>query len=388
MSEIKKTLAFTPEEYKGRLARVQATMAAQGLDGLIVHTPENICYLSGFHTSGYYFLQIMLVPAKGDPLLILRSHERMNVQAFSWLALDRAIGYVDTDHPVDVVVRALDQLRLTKGRLGVDRIGFFFPIGRYEELKARLPNATFGDGSLIVEKERAIKSPKEIEYIREAARISGKGLQAIVENARHGMTENALAGHIHKALVENGGEYTGLPVFLSTGWRTMIPHATWSDKVIEQGDNIYCELTGVTRRYARPHERNFKIGKPDQAYADYAKVCVEMVDTVIAAIRPGVESNDVDMAVRKVLTKHGFPTDKKVRTGYSVGLNFPPDWGEGYFLDLKIGDRTVLKPGMVFHCPQSPRVPGRPGCAISETIMVTETGSEVLTNFRRELIVL
>lgn len=385
--EIRKTLAFSKEEYQDRLRRVRETMAEKGLDALIVHTPENICYLAGYHTPGYYFFQVLVVPIDKDPVLITRMLEKGNMSAFSWMELGQGIGYSDTENATEVTAKALQKLGLAERRIGFDRLGFFFPIDRYEHLKTLLPKAKFEDGSLVVEKQRAVKSPKELDYIRQACRISAKGFQAIVDNARPGMTESQLAGHIHKALVENGGEYTGLPVFLSSGHRTLIPHATWTEKVIEAGDNIYCELTGCVKRYAGPLLRPTVLGKPSKALADYAAVCVEMIETVIQAVRPGTTSHEVDAAVRRVLVKHGFPTEKKVRTGYSIGLNFPPDWGEGYFLDLKQGDQTVLKPRMVFHCPQSPRVPDVPGVCVSETILVTDRGSEALTDFPRKLLV-
>lgn len=384
--EIQKSLAFTVEEYKGRLARVRKTMGETGLDGLLVQTPENICYLSGYHTPGYYFLQVLVVPMDEDPVLVMRLHEKGNMAAFSWLDLDRGRGYRDTESKTETVAKAVRDLGLAKGRLGIDRVGFFMPIGAYEELKADLSEAEFADGSGVVETERAIKSPAELEYIRRSCWVSDRGLQALVDTCRAGMTENELAGHIHKAMVENGGEYTGLPLFLSSGHRTLIPHANWTDKVIEPGDNVYVELTGVTRRYAGPHLRCLIVGEPTRKVAAYAGVCAEMVEATVAAIKPGTTSHDVDAAVRRVLEKNGFPTENKVRSGYSIGLNFPPDWGEGNFLDLKEGDGTVLEPGMVFHCPQSPRMPDVPGICMSETIMVTETGSEVLTDFPLELL--
>ena len=97
--EIQKNLAFTREEYLGRVDRVRAGMKERGLDALLLHTPENICYLSGFQTSGYYFAQVLIVPADRDPVFVVRALEKQNVDAWSWLADDQAIGYMDYDNP-------------------------------------------------------------------------------------------------------------------------------------------------------------------------------------------------------------------------------------------------------------------------------------------------
>lgn len=387
--KIQKTLAFTEEEYGARVARVRATMAKQDLDCLLVHTPENICYLSGYQTPGYYYVQMLILPLRTEPMLIVRRLEQGNVDAFSWLGRERSIGYLDTDSPVSIIVGTLGELGLDRKRLGIDLAGFFLPIDKYQELKSRLPNAKLVNGSGIVERERAVKSPAEIAYIRQACRISEKGMQAVVDHCRAGMTENELAGHVHKALVENGGEYPGLPVFLSSGHRTLIPHATWTEKRIDLGDHVFVELTGVVKRYAGPLFRTFSLGHPSQELARHAGITEDILAAVIEAIRPGVTSHDVNSVVGEVTARAGLPGSVTKRAGYSVGLNFPPDWGEGVFLDLKTNDPTVLQPGMVFHVPQSLRLPGEAPVAISETVLVTDAGHEVLTNFSpRKLIVL
>ena len=192
------------------------------------------------------------------------------------------------------------------------------------------------------------------------------------------MTENELAGWIHKVMVEAGGEYPGLPLFISAGHRTLISHATWTDKVIEKGENVLVEHTGVVNRYAGPLFRTFSVGEPSSEFADRAAICRDMVDAVIEAIRPGATSDEVNAAAVKA--GRGMGTRK--RAGYSVGLNFPPDWGEGVFLDLKEGDETEIKAGMVFHVPETIRVDDKPPVALSETVLVTESGREVLTKFQ------
>ena len=128
MGELRKTLAFLREEFDIRLARVRERMSELGLDGLILHTPENICYLCGYHSPGYYFVQVLVIPARAQPVLITRALEQKNAEALSWLEKDRRIGYLDTDNPVVVIVGTLRDLGLERGRLGFELSGFsFFP---------------------------------------------------------------------------------------------------------------------------------------------------------------------------------------------------------------------------------------------------------------------
>ena len=389
MSIIQKQLAFSVEEYRGRLAGVQKRVADAGLDGLVVTTPENICYLSGYHTSGYYYVQALLVAAEGEPRLVTRHFEQRNIDAYSWLDRDtHGISFTDSENPMDKVVAGLADLGVDAGRIGVETASFFLTVDRYEELKAWLPNATLANGSGIVEDGRKVKSPAEVEYIRQACRISETGIAALEEHARPGITENELAGEIHKAMVSAGGEYPGLPLFLSSGWRTEIPHANWTDRMIEKGDLVFCELTGVVKRYSGPLLRCVSLGEPSDDLVRCAEASHDMLDAAIETIKPGVTSHAVNAAVVAVAEKAGLASGVTNRAGYSVGINFPPDWGEGVFLDLKGGDETVLRTGMCFHIPRSMRIEGKVAVSFSETVRVSETGCEVLTDYQpRGLIV-
>lgn len=382
MSHIKKQLAFSVDEFQSRVERVRKRMAEHDLDALLVNTPENICYLSGYQTSGYYYLQTLIVSHQEDPILVNRWYEQRNIDAFSWLDREtHSRAFVDQDDPIDTVAQVLSELNLEVSRIGVDTQSFFLPIDAYRHLEQRLSNARLVSGSGLVEAERGIKSPVEIEHIRSACRLSEIGMRAMVENVGAGISENALAARIHEAMVAEGSEFPGLPVFLSSGWRTEIPHANWTDKVIEPGDTVLCELTGVHRRYAGPLLRCVSIGRPTEEYAHRAEVSADMLSATIAAIRPGMTSHDVFQAAAKLFNEAGFGSGARRRIGYSVGINFPPDWGEGYFLDIKEGDETELKAGMTFHLPTSLRLEGKPGVSISETVLVSQDGCEVLTDF-------
>ena len=144
----------------------------------------------------------------------------------------------------------------------------------------------------------------------------------------------------------------------------------------------------MVRRYAGPLFRTFSVGEPTSLVAKNAAITEDILEAVISAVKPGVTSHDVNAVVEPVTQRWGIPGSVTKRAGYSVGLNFPPDWGEGVFLDIKKDDPTVLEPGMVFHVPQKLVLPGEPVYAISETLLITANGHELLTQFEpRKLIV-
>ncbi|MSO93717.1 MAG: aminopeptidase P family protein [Rhodospirillales bacterium] len=388
--KFEKQLSFKKEEYLGRLAKIRKTMAEKGVDALLVTTPENICYISGYRTVGYYYMSVLVVPIEKDLLLITRNFEARNVDAFSWM--DRASQcrpYMDTDNPVDVVAKAVKDVGHEKGRLAVDKTGnSFLAVDVYEGLVSKLPNAKFANSFGIVEQHRKIKSTAEIEYIKKSCRMSEAGLKASHAFLKPGVTENQLAGVVHKAMIDMGCEFPGLPPFIGSGWRTQVPHVQWTDKVIEKGENVPVELTGVTHRYAGPLFRTFMMGKPAQKMYDDFQVVKDQLEAAIAAMKPGATSGDVDAAAKKAAAKHNRLGSFTKRTGYSVGLNYAPDWGEGHIIDLKANDPSVLQAGMTFHTPMSLRADKELAVAVSETTLVTEKGPQVLTSYPRELLVI
>lgn len=385
------TMEFVPEpafpeaEFRVRLARLEERIAESDLDALLIHTPENITYISGWHTPGYYYPQFVLVRPRADPIIVLRGLEALGLPVRSWFRADQLITFSDTDDPLEGLLEAVRRLGLSGGAIGIEKTGWFLSIDFYERLCARLPSARFSDGSGLVESMRKVKSPAEIERIREACRLAEVGIQAAIDHFMPGVTEAALAGQVHRAMVEEGCEYTGLPVFLMSGHRQLAPHSVWSrDKRIAPGENVFVEVAGTVNRYAGALFRTLVVGAPTRRNRENMAVAEAMLEAAMAAIRPGATTHDVNSAVGRVANRSGVVLRK--RCGYSLGLNYAPDWGEGAFLSLADGDQTVLEPGMVFHLPQAVRRPGEPLVATSETVLVTDAGCKPLTHFRTGLI--
>jgi Xaa-Pro dipeptidase len=378
--EIQKDLAFSPEEYRGRLAKAREEMARRGLDALLLHTPENICYLSGFQTPGYYMYQVMILPLERPPRLITRLIEQSNVYGFSWF--EDSLAYEDTKDPIRLTADCLKDLGLAGSRIGLERSCWFLTIERAERLKALLPEATWLNGSGTVEVARAVKSPAEVAYLRRAAEIAGLSMRDGLERTAAGATERQVAARIYEAMIEAGGEEPGMPPFVSSNYRTrLVHHTTYSAEPFRPGDVVFVELSACVRRYTAALLRCAFVGPVGAEIERRAGVALDALNAALEVLRPGITSGHVHEVWHGAVVKGGYEIDK--RTGYSVGVTFAPDWGEGYLLDLKAGDPTVLVPGMVFHIPSSIRTPGSQAVGISETVLVTEGGPEVLADLPR-----
>jgi Xaa-Pro dipeptidase len=173
-----------------------------------------------------------------------------------------------------------------------------------------------------------------------------------------------------------------LPPFVASGYRSSLTHATWEGRQIEKGDVVAIELSGCVKRYSAALYRTATVGEPSDKIKEMERVALDTLNATIEAIKPGVTAELVYEAARKALAKHGAQLKKRI--GYSIGINFPPDWGEGHALSLVVGERTVLQPGMVFHTPCVSREFGLANVAISETTLVTEDGHETLSSLPRE----
>lgn len=371
-------LPFSLGEFESRLQRVRDDMAVRGLDVAVVVVPENIYYLTGYTTTGYYMYQCLIVPAEEEPALVTYAEERINILRRSWV--ERCFTYSVVDDPVDLTVSALGELRLRKATIGLEEDGLFLPVAKYKRLTASQVGGRWVDCSGLVEQARLVKSPAEIACIRRAAGAAMEGMKAALAAVTVGTTENHIAAEVYRATLLAGSEYPGSPPYVATGERSGLPHGTWEGRVLRAGDIVFLEHSGCVRRYSAAMMRTAFLGVPPPVVVKTADIILEGLGAAIAAMRPGCTSGDVDAACRDTIRWAGFP-DYTHETGYSIGICYPPGWNESHIMNLHPGDETVLRQDMVFHLVPSIIIPELQGhVGFSETVLVTETGAEVLTD--------
>lgn len=371
-------MPFPLEEYQTRLDNVRKGMVERGIDIALVSIPENIYYLTGYTTIGYYMYQTLAVPLDGEPVLLTYREERINVDRLSWL--DRHVDYDVVQDPIEVTTRMLRPMVSGRKTVSIEEAGFFFPIRTYRKLMAAFGDATWVDGSGLVESSRLIKSEREIGYIRAAANAAMAGMREALDEAVPGKTENDVAAAVYRATLRNGSEYPGSPPYVISGERSGLPHATWEGRELRDGDIIFLEFSGCVKRYSAANMRTGFIGDPPVAVTSRADAVIDALESAIDAIRPGATSGEVDAVARKAITSRGLDSHTH-ETGYSIGICYPPGWNESHIMNLRPGDDTVLRPNMVFHLVPSLIVPELKGhVGFSETVLVTETGCEVLTD--------
>jgi len=378
-------LPFDLAEYRDRLARVRAAMEEAGLDLLLVSSPENIYWLTGYRTTGYYVYQLLLVPLDGEAQFVTSRLEGETVRALSWIK-----GNVTVFMGDDEVAKTLEAARMAAAkvrRFGYEERGFWLPPRVLDAFRDTYGHKAGVAAGHILEDARRIKSPAEIGYIREAARIASAGMRAGLGAVAPERTENEIAGIVFKAMMDEGGEQPAGGPYVVTGPRAAVTHMLPERAVLEPGHPVYFEVGGCFRRYSGSVMRMASVGQPSNEMASRAGVMIEALETMIATIRPGAQSQEIDRAGRRVVEKAGFGDCFRHRAGYSMGAAFAPGWGEGLVMDIADGNERPLEPGMAFHLVPMAGFRGWGNMGFSETVLVTETGAEVLTDVPRELAV-
>ncbi len=385
-------MSFSKEEYKQRLLKVQSLMREKKIDLIISHDTNNMNYLTGYDAWSFYYAQCVLVHVDSkEPICFVRDQDAGGAYIKTYLNKDNIIVYDESyihtwpKHPYDYLTKVIKEKKWDKLSIGVEMDAHYFTAFCYEKIKQGLPNANIIDSDRLVNWARLIKSNAEINYMKSAALISQKGMQTAIDIIKPGVRQCDAVGEIQKALFygtpEYGGEYSSIATLLPTGKGTSASHLTATQDKFKEGEATIIELSGVYKRYHAPMARTVLLGKPDQLKIDTMNKTIEALQAGIDATKPGNTANDVAQAFWKILDK--YKIEKKSRTGYSIGIGYPPDWGE-HTLNIYKGDMTVLEPNVCFHMIAVMQF-GEWGVEASEAIRVTETGFELFCNFPKEL---
>lgn len=374
--------AFGRAEYDGRVTRARRLLEAAGIDVMIVTGPENIFYLTGQQTPGYYTFQALVLPVDGEPAFVIRQLEYFNFVANTFIS--GAQVYQDGDQPVNFLVNVIKSRGWASKRIGIDKRGWFLPIATYEALRDQLGDIR--DAAGIVEQLRIVKSSAELEKIAIAATYVDAGMRAGLAAIKLGGSDNDLVAAMMGQAIAAGSEYVGMEPLVSVGRRSGVPHGTWRRGKIEPNQPIFLEMAACHDRYHAALMRCAWLGNAPQVAIDMERTCQDGLRAAMDAIKPGEPCAAPHLACQAVIDRAGYTENFKKRAGYSIGISFAPDWGEGGILSLYTGVTAELKPGMTFHIPVAVRIYGQFTVGVSETVVVTESGCRALGKIERPML--
>jgi Xaa-Pro dipeptidase len=392
---MEKNLPFAPEEYRSRIRKTQEAMDHRGMELLLVTDPANMNYLTGYDGWSFYVHQGVVVALdEAQPFWFGREQDSNGARLTSWLPDDCIFGYPDHyvqsryTHTIRWLANLLREKGLDKRRFGVEMDGYWFSARMYVTLLEELPQASLTDGTNLVNWVKTIKSPAEIGYMHQAARICETVMQTAIDTIAVGVREKEAAARACAAQIAGteafGGSSPAIFPIMPSAERTATAHLTFDpERTYRENDVVLLELCGARHRYHAPLSRTVFLGEPPADLQQTADGVVLGLQETLQFIRAGVTAEEVEARWREAIAHTGVV--KPSRVGYSYGLNYVPDWGE-HTVSLRPGDKTVLQPGMTLHF-----MPGiwleTYGFECSEPVLVTEDGCEKFVDFPQKLFV-
>ena len=385
--------AFEKEEYGIRISKVRKSMDEKNIEVLIVTDPSNMAWLTGYDGWSFYVHQCVVLSLEGEPFWYGRGMDTNGAKLTVFMQHENIIGYPDDyvqnpeKHPMDYLSEILTEKNCAKKTIGVEKDNYYFSASCMESLQRNLVQANFVDSTGLVNWQRTVKSPRELEFMRKAAKIVEKMHARIFEVMEPGMRKNDLVAEIYHSGItgteDGGGDYAAIVPMTPTGADASAPHLTWDDQPIPNNSGTFFEIAGCYRRYHCPLSRTIYLGQPPQKYLDVEKAVLEGIEAGLEAAKPGNFAEDIEAAWRKTIAKYGY--EKESRCGYAIGLSYPPDWGERT-VSFRKGDKTVLEPNMTFHFMPALWFDDW-GLETTESIVITDSGVETLANVPRKLLV-
>jgi len=384
VSELLSALPFTGAEFNERTARLANSLKERGLDAIVTFVQENQYWVCGYETTGFHsFAQGLIVTADGVKLLVTRQLEIENATDNSFEL--PAIGYQDGEDPGAAILRALLQSGLGDASIGLEKKTPWLTVEIFQALTAALPGARFQDCSGLIEQLRSVKSTAEVAYMRTAARAVGTAINAGISKVRAGVSEFEIAAAVSAARINAGSHFTRNPTYITSGIRSALGHASWTGRTVAADEIVYFELGANVRHYDAALIRTAVAGKASEEMKDCHAASISALDAALSCLKPGVRAKDVHAAADAELQRLGYGHLFDHRIGYGIGIEFLT-WIERGGVSLDPSSTQLIKPNMTLHLIPFFKVPGKFSIGVSETVLVTLDGCEVLeTDCARKL---
>jgi Xaa-Pro dipeptidase len=339
--------SFSEQEHRARLAQARQLLKEQGIDHCVSVAPESLCYYGGYDSwVSVNSPQALIFSAdEGEPTIVLRDTDLSLAYESSWVEDVRSYRLMFDDVPA-VIAAVAREKGLRGGRVAVETQSYALPHSLGLALTRALAPAEVVDATVLLGMPRLIKSPAEMDYLRQASRFAEIGLAAARRTLRPGISEIELAAEIEYAMRSAGSDYWSIPTELASGDRTGGGHATARARRIERGDLVHVEFAGVAARYHATAIHTMAAGEPSGRARALYEAGRASLAAGIAAVHPGADVTAVEEASLRPLRELGLEQAAVMRFGYGIGVAYPPIWLEP--LQISRGSNQTLQAGMVF----------------------------------------
>ena len=338
---------FTKEEFSDRKSKVVKELKKQSLDGLLMFRQESMYWLTGYDTFGYVYFQSLILTAKGDLVLLTRAPDLRQAQNTSIIKNIRIWVDKDKSNPADELKNILSDLGLEKSNLGVEYEAYGLTGRNAMRLNNSLKNfATLHDKSELVSYLRVIKSPAEIIYVKKAAELADKAMEAAWKYAHAGQNESKILAEMQSAVFNGGGDYPANEFIIGSGKNALLCRYQSEKRKLDKVDQLSIEWAGTYKHYHSAMFRTIPIGKISIKQKKMYEACVEALKACENKLKPGNKVGEVFDVHAEVFDRLGYKKSRMNACGYSLGTTFAPNWMDWPM--LYTGNPVVLTSGMVF----------------------------------------
>ena len=377
-----------------RVGRIQSAMRAAGIDVMVCFKPESTFLLSGFNPIIYSHPVIAIVPAQGEPIMLVHALRDDHGRASAFVSDIRLYGAWSTKVTMgpnwtDALASILAELGAKNACIGIEED--FVPIARFAQIKTALPDAHFKDVSKLLDHARMVKDPDEIAMARIAGIVADVGMNAAVDVLAQGGSERDIAisamAAMNRHWADNypdvevcdfgtleGGAQNGLWSWALVGDRMFMNCDNPTTRRPKRGEPVSLFIWSVANGVHSENERTVAYGKLPEVNRKAIDDILAIRDDVIAIIRPGTPAKDLFAKTKSGLEARGYGKFIPGRIGHGIGVGAH----EHSSLDGQTTD--ILEPGVIFSLEPNLRIPGVAATQFSDTVLVTDTGYEFLTN--------
>ena len=378
---------FPAAEYEARIAAARARLRESGFDALVLFAQESLYYLTGFDSGGYVFFQCAVLTADVGPITLLtRVPDRAQARATSIIPDIRVWLNAEDATPADDLKAILAEKGLAGARVALELNTYGLTGYNHHLVRRALEGfCEMADGSAIVRGLRLVKSPGEIELIRRAAELCDRALQAMIEEARPGVPDSALAAVCLREILSGGGDMPPAGPLVNSGTRAPFGRGVGGPRRLEADDRVVVEFAATYRRYNVCVERTIVLGEPPAALLRMYEAASEALAAMTDEACPGRPLGAIDEAHRRVFDAAGYRDNRFAACGYALGATYRPSWMDVPPM-LYAGNPMPAAPGMLLFLhaiigdPESGLAVG-----LGHSLLVTEGAPEILNRVPLEL---
>jgi len=359
--------------YCERMEKIRLAMEYSSVDIFFISPSSNLFYLTGCDIEADERLFLLVLPKDSEPFIIsnlLYKEQTKN------LPVKNQVYWKDGEDPFRILKNEIDKRKIKIKTAALEpRISALFTLPLYEAFN----ESKFLLGSALTDPIRRYKDESEIDLIQRACGESDRALEVIINKSGYwiGKTESDFLREL--SLEMGRGEITSFGGSVQSGPNAAVPHYVTGNAMITGGNCLIVDFWGRYKGYFTDCTRTFHFGKPPGEFEEIYAIVLEAHLAAEAKAKAGNTLEDVDLAARSVIERHGYGEYFTHRTGHGLGIDV-------HECDsVNTGVKTIIKPGMVFSIEPGIYIPDKFGARIENLVAIKKDKTEVLHNFPREL---